>query len=78
MIKSPNKQTLQALAALDGNSDFQTVLDWLKDNLNTLYVDGSYAKDEAQARWHQGAQQVLSEFIDKAEHARDTIRNSRS
>jgi hypothetical protein len=78
VITSPNKQTLLALAALDGNTDFTTVLDWMKSDLNRLYVDGSYAKDEAQARWHQGAQQWLSEFIDKAANARDTVRNSRS
>jgi len=76
MLNHPDKRILQALASLEGNTDFKVVTDWLYASLNQMYIDGSYAKEDHQARWFQGAQQTLVEFLDKAEHAREAIRKN--
>lgn len=78
MIDQPTKQTILALAALSGNQDFQVVLEWLRTTLQKLYEDGAYTKDEAQSRWNQGAQQILQEFLLKADKARETAYTLRS
>lgn len=74
MLIHPNKRVLQALASLEGNADFQEVMAWLQDSVQTVARDGFYVKDEYQARWHQGAGQALTELIDKANNARETVR----
>lgn len=74
MLTHPSKRVIQALAALEGNGDFQEVIGWLQETLNDVARDGFYAKDEHQARWHQGAGQVLTELLDKARTARETAR----
>ena len=76
MLNHPDKRLLQALATLESDTDFKVVKDWLFASLNQMYIDGSYAKEDHQARWFQGAQQVLVEFLDKAEHAREVIRKN--
>lgn len=58
------------MASLEGNSEFQVVMKWLEDNLLALRRDSVYLKDEVSVRWAQGAMQVLSEFTDKANTAR--------
>lgn len=74
MLTHPTKKVLQALASLEGNPDFQTVLAWLQESTETIARDGFYVKDEHQARWHQGAGQALTELLDKARNARETVR----
>lgn len=76
MLNHPDKRILQALASLQTDADFQVVKDWLYASLNQMYVDGSYAKEDHQARWFQGAQQVLAELLDKSEHARAAIQKN--
>lgn len=76
MLNHPDKKVLQALSALQSDADFQVVKDWLYASLNQMYMDGAYAREDHQARWFQGAQQVLSEFLDKSENAREAIRKN--
>ena len=76
MLNHPDKRILQALASLESDTDFQVVKDWLYASLNQMYIDGSFAKEDHHARWFQGAQQVLSDLLSKAEHARDAIRKN--
>jgi hypothetical protein len=78
VIEQPSKQTIHALAALQGNTDFQVVIDWLRNTLHKLQEDGAYTKDETQSRWNQGAQQLLQEFLLKSEKARETAYTIRS
>lgn len=77
MLRKPDNKTLLALNALQGNSDFEQVREWLAESLHDLYVDGSTAKDEYLVRWHQGAAQAVHEFLDKAANAHEVIRKSR-
>lgn len=77
MLKHPSKQVLSALASLQGNTDFETVREWLMESLHDLYVNGSQARDDYLVRWHQGATQVLGEFLDKSSSASEVIRKSR-
>lgn len=74
MLIQPSKRVIQALATLEHDNDFQEVLTWLQASLDSISKDGFYLKDDAQTRWHQGAGQVITEFIDKANTARDVIR----
>jgi len=76
MLNHPDKRILQALASLESDTDFQVVKDWLYASLNQMYIDGSFAKEDHQARWFQGAQQVLADLLSKADHARDAIRKN--
>ena len=74
MINQPDKQTINALAQLDGNLHFELVKQWLRTTLDALNHEAPYSKDEVQTRWSQGAQQLLIEFLEKADHAQETIR----
>jgi hypothetical protein len=74
VLTNPSKRVIQALAALESDADFQEVIAWLQDSKNHSVLDGLYTKDEVQSRWYQGAGQVLTEFLDKAKSARETIR----
>mgnify|MGYP006283711045 CR=1 FL=1 len=76
MLNHPDKRILQALAALESDTDFEVVKAWLYASLNQMYIDGSYAKEDHQSRWLQGAQQVLAELLDKCEHARAAIQKN--
>lgn len=76
MLNHPDKRILQALATLESDTDFKVLKDWLYASLNQMYIDGSYAKEDHQARWFQGAQQAIAELLDKAEHAREAIRKN--
>lgn len=76
MLNHTDKKVLQALAGLESNTDFQVVKDWLYASLNQMYMDGAYAREDHQARWFQGAEQVLAEFLNKAENAREAIRKN--
>jgi hypothetical protein len=77
MLNKPTPQVLSALSSLEGNTDFETVREWLMESLHSLYVDGSQARDEYLVRWHQGATQVLSDFLEKSSKAAEVIRKSR-
>lgn len=77
MLTKPNLKVLGALASLQGNKDFETVLDWLVQSLDDLYANGATAKDEVIVRWSQGAAQAVRDFVDKAGTAHEVIRKSR-
>lgn len=70
MLSQSPARVVAALASLEGNGDFQVVMQWLQSNLETLRHDSAYMKDEVSVRWAQGAMQVLSEFSEKAGSAR--------
>ena len=74
MLTHPNKRVLQALATLENDTDFQEIVKWLQESKEQIATDSFYVKDEYQARWHQGAGQVVMEFIEKAKTARDSVR----
>jgi hypothetical protein len=76
MLNHPDKRILQALAALESDTDFQVVKDWLYASLNQMYIDGSFAQEDHRSRWFQGAQQVLADLLSKAENARDAVRKN--
>ena len=77
MLKPPSQQVLVALASLQGNSQFETVRDWLKESLQDLYVSSSSTRDEVLSRWNQGAAQTVAEFLEKADNASAALRKSR-
>lgn len=74
MILQPDKQTINALSQLDGNIHFEQVKAWLRNTLRVLHEATPYVNDEVQLRWQQGAEQVLQQFLDRADNAQETIR----
>jgi hypothetical protein len=74
VLEQPSKRTIQALATLDGDADFEQIKSWLKETLIQIQHDEPYTKDEIQTRWYQGASQTLTEFLNKASEARETLR----
>lgn len=77
MLAKPSHQVLAALAALQGNSNFETVRAWLEQSRQALYVESCETKDEVLSRWKQGAAQAVNELLTKAAEAPEVIRRSR-
>jgi hypothetical protein len=77
MLVKPSQQVLNALSSLEGNSNFETIREWLKESRQHLYRDSCITKDEVLSRWQQGAAQAVDEFLTKASEASDVIRRSR-
>lgn len=73
LLKTPTR-VIQALASLDGNSEFEEICVWLNESLNDIRTQNDLTKDEVNARWNQGASQALAEFLEKKRTARDTLR----
>ena len=78
MLQILNTETINALAQLHGNLHFEQVKKWIAESLRELEESTPLTKDEVQLRWNQGAQQVLSTFLQKANGAEETIRKIRS
>jgi hypothetical protein len=74
MLLKPPATVISALSSLEGNSDFEEVCKWLNDSLNDIRTLNDSTKDEVQSRWNQGASQVLAEFLNKKQTARETLR----
>lgn len=55
---------------LESDAEFQVVMEWLQDNLESIREESAYLKDEVSMRWAQGGMQVLSEMLEKARSAR--------
>lgn len=77
MLAKPDRAILNALMALEADSNFQTVLTWMKSSQLTLLIDSAQTKDEVLCRWQQGAAQATGDFIDKVQSARSVLQKSR-
>jgi predicted ATP-binding protein involved in virulence len=77
MLKHPDKRVLSALAALEGNSNFETVKSWLEESLQDLYRDSTLTKDEILSRWKQGAAQAVDGFLTVSKNSQESLRKSR-
>ena len=74
MISRPSERVLSALASLEGQADFDVVMQWLRESREDHANNGMYAKDEVLTRWSQGAFQALDAFISTSESARKNLR----
>lgn len=77
MIEKPSHLQLEALSALEHNSNFKHVKNWLEDSLMKTYQHCSTEHDDATLRQEQGAAQALSEFLTLANNARGIIEKNR-
>lgn len=77
MLAKPNSKVLMALAALEDDHNFKSVLEWLEGSLSELDALNRSTKDETLTRWNQGASQVLSGFIGTTRSARAAISRSK-
>ena len=74
MLTKPDHPTVQALASLSGNNNFETVRQWLRNTLEEIDRDSCVTKDEVQLRWNQGAAQIIRDFLNRSDEALATIR----
>ena len=77
MLARPSNQVIAALAQLQGNASFETVVGWLEESLQNLYADSARTKDEVLCRWQQGAAQAVADLLEKSKDAPEVIRKSR-
>ena len=74
MLTKPDHPTVQALASLKGNQQFETVCQWLRNTLEEIDRDSCVTKDEVQLRWNQGSAQIIRDFLGRSDEAQATIR----
>jgi len=77
VITNPNHEQIEALASLQHNRDFNTVIDWLKDNLEATRDQLMEEYDEVATRRAQGEAKNLSEILRMANDARTFIEKSK-
>ena len=77
MMKRPDEEVIEALAALDTDTNFARVRAWVALSLRELSEGLERHRDEVQTRWSQGAAQALREFSDMCGSARETLRRRR-
>lgn len=74
MMARPDQRVLSALASLEGNPDFEVVMQWLRQSREDQVNAGMYDKDDVLVRWSQGAYQALDSLISTAEAARKNLK----
>lgn len=77
MLQKPSIQVLNALASLKGNSQFETIRQWMEASLQDLYRNSVNTREDVLSRWQQGAAQAVSEFLEKSKDAEEVIRKLR-
>lgn len=73
MLKQPTLPVITALASLEGNQNFEIVLDWLRSSREALREKNDVMADEMHFRQTQGAIQAVNDVVAGAETARRTL-----
>lgn len=73
MLERPDKDVLEALAALDHNSNYAVIMDWLRRSQTNTHSVLTNADAPVVIHRHQGANQLLSELIDLSTNARTLL-----
>ena len=63
MMTRADDKVLSAIASLQGNPQFETFHDWLKESHAELMIATTLTKDETLTRWNQGGSQALAEIL---------------
>ena len=63
MMNRADDKVLSAIASLQGNPQFETFHDWLKESYAELMIATTLTKDETLTRWNQGGSQALAEIL---------------
>lgn len=63
MIYKPEPPVMKAFANLRGNSNFMTILKFIRDCRDRTDAEGRTAIEEYKMRWCQGGSQDLSEIL---------------
>ena len=72
----PTDKVLRALAALEGDQNFQTILGWISDSRETERDAVELAHDGDRAMQFAGRAASLSEILGYARNARETLRKT--
>lgn len=68
MMTRADDRVLSAIASLQGNPQFETFHDWLKESHAQLMIATTLTKDETLTRWNQGGSQALAEILGALRH----------
>ena len=68
MMTRADDRVLSAIASLQGNPQFETIHDWLKESHAQLMIATTLTKDETLTRWNQGGSQALAEILVALRH----------
>ena len=68
MMTRADDRVLSAIASLQGNPQFETFHDWLKESHAQLMIATTLTKDETLTRWNQGGSQALAEILAALRH----------
>jgi|APGre2960657404_1045060.scaffolds.fasta_scaffold17445_2 hypothetical protein len=68
MMTRADDKVLSAIASLQGNPQFETFHDWLKESHAELMIATTLTKDETLTRWNQGGSQALAEVLAMLRH----------
>lgn len=71
MYTPADAKILKALAALENDRDWGTILDWFREMEKELHRTYPKAKDDVEARWIQGRMQVVAAILELAENAQE-------
>ena len=67
MLIKPDSRVESALARLRGDSDFQIIVEWFRASQKALDDATRMCQDGILLRQHQGAGQVVADFVARAE-----------
>jgi len=73
-MKQPSSRTISALAILEGDHHFQSVVEWLKEARAEQDETNRKIIDDVLLRQGQGRSQVLDEIIKEIYAAKENIR----
>jgi len=74
MLNKPSKRVISAFTTLEGNSDFESVMDWIRESLENLKSANAEAREEYLVRWGQGAIQALGQINEYSKNSRDILK----
>lgn len=73
MIKSPDVNTLRAMARLEYNEDYKLVMQWLRDEHKNISLANDAVRVKIDLRRGQGAALLLSQFLTIQDDAEKTL-----
>lgn len=70
---NPSKRVLTAIASLESDEDFKTIVEWINESLNAQRIQNDTLKDAELLRWGQGKAQQLNQLLVQIHSARDCL-----
>lgn len=76
-MKALDHRTIEALASLQNNRDFDVVMDWIRSSQTEATIAAVHKDDDVSIRLAQGEARALGELILHADQARSYMKKNR-